>query len=747
MNAKMKTCVVTGSRAEYGLLFLLMKRIQEDPDMQLQLVVTGAHLSKEFGNTQQVIENDGFTISSRIPILTDDNSLRGITWSLGQAVAGFADTFKALKPDLVCLLGDRYEVFAAAQAALIAKIPIAHIAGGDVTEGAFDESLRHGITKMSHFHFVTNSISEQRVKQLGENPDCIFNVGYTGIDQIKRLKLLDRSELEQELKFKFRKKNLLITFHPTTLDDIPATDQFEDLLTSLDRLGNHVGLVFTGPNADPEGKQLIRLLETFVSRKNQAVYFASLGQKRYFSAMAQVDAVVGNSSSGMYEAPSFNVPTVNIGSRQDGRLRASSVIDCKATVQAISSALRRALSTELETTVSPYGDGNSSDRIFDVIKSIENPKSFLKKQFFFTTPKRGVRSVCVIAEAGVNHNGSLDAAKQLIDAASAAGADAIKFQTFRSDQIASKNAPKADYQKKATGTRESQLDMLKRLELDHGAHRELLLHAKKRKIEFLSTPFDDASVDFLSSLKLTRLKVPSGELTNAPLLLKIARTRLPLIISTGMATLEEVQEALGVIAFAWMCATEKQPNRGRFSAALLSINGKRAIRENVTLLQCTTDYPTSFSDVNLLAMDTLQQKFGTKVGLSDHSLGITAALAAAARGASIIEKHITLDRKQPGPDHRASLEPAEFGSMVKAIRDVEQALGSADKFPTPTEIMNRHVARRGLRTTRSVQKGQSFTDQDLVARRPDVGLSPMLYWELLGKRADRSYQANEVVKS
>jgi len=379
---KHKICVVTGTRADYGLLRPLMNEIKKDQELQLQIIATGMHLSPEFGLTYREIEEDAFTIDKKIEMLLSSDTPVGITKSIGLAIIGFADALHQLQPDLLILLGDRYEILAAAQAALIAKIPIAHIAGGDTTEGAFDESIRHSITKMSHIHFVTNEKAFQRVKQLGENPRFIYNVGSTAIDSIINIVPMDRSELEKALQFKFLQKNLLITFHPVTLECQASGRQFNELLKALHDLGSEIGLIFTKPNADPEGREIIRLIDDFVSSHSNAVTYTSLGQKLYFSLIKYVDAVVGNSSSGIYEVPSFKKPTVNIGDRQKGRLMASSVINCAPEKSEIEKAIREAFVKDCSDTVNPYGDGNSSAKIIQIIKSIDDCKSLLKKHFF-----------------------------------------------------------------------------------------------------------------------------------------------------------------------------------------------------------------------------------------------------------------------------------------------------------------------------------------------------------------------------
>ncbi len=377
-----KICVVTGSRAEYGLLYWIMKEIQDDPNLVLQIIATGMHLSPEFGLTYQIIEQDGFKIDAKVEMLLSSDSPVGVAKSVGIGIIGFADALECLKPDILVLLGDRFEILAAAQAALVARIPIAHIAGGDVTEGAFDDAIRHSLTKMSHLHFVTNETAARRVCQLGENPEHVFNLGSPGIDQINRLPLLSREKLEQVLDFTLREKNLLITFHPVTLDSKPSADQFAELLKACNSLDKQVGLIFTKPNADPEGRIIIKLIDDFVATRTHAKAYTSMGQLNYLSTIAQVDAVVGNSSSGLYEVPSFKKPTVNIGDRQKGRIQASSVINCDPEASSIAQAIREALTKDCSDSINPYGDGNASSRIVAVLKKIKEFKTLLKKHFF-----------------------------------------------------------------------------------------------------------------------------------------------------------------------------------------------------------------------------------------------------------------------------------------------------------------------------------------------------------------------------
>jgi N-acetylneuraminate synthase len=356
------------------------------------------------------------------------------------------------------------------------------------------------------------------------------------------------------------------------------------------------------------------------------------------------------------------------------------------------------------------------------------------------------QKVFIIAEAGVNHNGSLEMAKQLVDAAVDAGVDAVKFQTFKSEKLVSKSAPKAEYQTKTTDSSESQFEMIKKLELDEEAHQVLIEYCAQKGVQFLSTPFDTDSVDLLARrFDLPRLKVPSGEITNAPLLLKVASTGKPIILSTGMSTLGEIELALGVIAFGYL-QTGQQPSVNAFEAAYCSAEGQKLLQAKVVLLHCTTEYPAPFTDVNLMAMDTLRSTFGLPVGFSDHTVGISIPIAAVARGAVIVEKHFTLDRNLPGPDHKASLEPNELKAMVKGIREVEQALGVPRKMPAISELKNKPIARKSIVASRKIQKGEPFTDQNITIKRPGTGVSPIHYWDYIGKLADKDYLSDEVIQ-
>jgi N-acetylneuraminate synthase len=355
--------------------------------------------------------------------------------------------------------------------------------------------------------------------------------------------------------------------------------------------------------------------------------------------------------------------------------------------------------------------------------------------------------VQIIAEAGVNHNGSRELALELVDVAARAGADIVKFQTFRAENLVTSSAPRADYQAANTGETGSQYTLLKALELSRNDFQAILERCQKRRIEFLSTPFDLESLSYLThDLSQTRLKISSGDLTNAPLLLAAARSAEQIILSTGMSNLEEVEQALMVLAFGFTRAADVAPGIDHFQKAYESSAGQNALKDHVTLLHCTTEYPAPFSDIHLRAMDTLRGRFGLRTGYSDHSVGISVPIAAVARGAGIIEKHFTLDRAMPGPDHKASLDPEELRRMVTAIREVEQALGNPEKIPVEAERKNMAVARKSLVAARSIRKGETFSASNLAVKRPGTGVAPMHYWEWIGRTAARDYAPDELIE-
>jgi len=384
-----KIAVVTGSRAEYGLLYWLLKGLQADAAFALQLIVTGMHLSPEFGLTYRQIEQDGFVIDANIEMLLSSDTPVGVAKSMGLGVIGFADALARLQPELLLVLGDRYEILAAVQAALVLKIPVAHLHGGETTEGAIDEAIRHSITKMAHLHFVAADAYRKRVIQLGEQPERVFTVGGLGLDNLRQLPLLEREALETALDFRLGTLNFLITYHPATLGQADTKQAVSALLNALDAFPD-AQLIITKANADAGGRIVNRLLEDYAAKQPTRVYLTpSLGQLKYLSAIRQVDVVIGNSSSGLIEVPALRKPTVNLGERQRGRLRAASVIDCAETPERIVAAIQRALSAEFQRTVatcpSLYGDGGASERILAVLKTL--PLDGLLNKTFYDFPE------------------------------------------------------------------------------------------------------------------------------------------------------------------------------------------------------------------------------------------------------------------------------------------------------------------------------------------------------------------------
>ncbi|MGL5673249.1 MAG: UDP-N-acetylglucosamine 2-epimerase [Plesiomonas shigelloides] len=369
----MKTVAVfTGSRAEYGLLYWIMKEIQSDPDLQLKLIVSGMHLSPEFGLTAQQIEQDGFTIDEKIEMLLSSDTSVGVVKSMGVALLGLADSLPRLQADALVILGDRFEALAAAQAAMLLRIPVAHLHGGEITEGAYDDAIRHAITKLSHWHFTSTECYRQRVIQMGERPEHVFNVGAVGLDHLNKTPLMSLTELEESLAFRLDAPFFVVTYHPVTLADEDPVTTFNALLHALDMFPDH-RIIFTYPNADDGGRAIIPLLEQYAAEQPLRVKtIPSLGYRRYLSSVAYCSAVVGNSSSGIIEVPSLHVPTVNIGSRQRGRLAANSVIHCSSEQSSIISAIRAALQPiDKEMFINPYGKGNASEQIVMHLKTSE----------------------------------------------------------------------------------------------------------------------------------------------------------------------------------------------------------------------------------------------------------------------------------------------------------------------------------------------------------------------------------------
>ncbi len=383
MMTKRKICVVTGTRAEYGLLYWLMKEIEADDALELQLIVTGMHLSPEFGLTYKEIEKD-FKIDKKIEMLLSSDTSVGVSKSMGLAQISFAEAYDELKPDILVVLGDRYEIFSAVSTAMIARVPIAHLSGGELTLGAIDDAIRHAITKMSHLHFVTTEVYRRRVVQLGEDSDRVFNFGEAGLDNIYQLDLLSKDDFKKSIKWKLNKKNILFTYHPTTLDSVEAIKK--DIINILEYLImlKDTNIILTKANSDSGGRVINSLLEKYSMKYKNMRLFSSLGQLRYLSALQYVDAVVGNTSSGLIEAPSFKIGTINIGDRQKGRIAGESVINCSANAENLSCAFDRLYSKEfqslLKRVVNPYGNGGASIKIKEILKNIDL-KNIIFKEF------------------------------------------------------------------------------------------------------------------------------------------------------------------------------------------------------------------------------------------------------------------------------------------------------------------------------------------------------------------------------
>lgn len=379
-----KICVITGTRAEFGLLRPLIELIAKDKDLQLQLIATGMHLSPEFGYTLDEIIASGFTVDKKVECLLSSDTSVGVSKTIALAVSGFADALESLHPDLVVVLGDRTEILGAVIATGMANIPIAHLHGGETTEGAYDEAIRHSITKFSHLHFTSTEVYRKRVIQLGEHPDTVFNVGAIGLDSIKKLELLDREAFEKSIDFKLKKRNVLITYHPVTLEKEAPIQTFENILTALDELGD-TGLIFTHANSDKNGRIINKMITEYVeTHKDKAIAFKSLGQLRYLSALQFVDFVIGNSSSGILEVPAFCISTINIGDRQKGRICSESVINSTNTLEDTKKSITFALSKQFRDKIKQqemlYGNGTAAEQILKVIK--EHPVIPLKKSFY-----------------------------------------------------------------------------------------------------------------------------------------------------------------------------------------------------------------------------------------------------------------------------------------------------------------------------------------------------------------------------
>lgn len=383
---KRKICVITGTRAEYGLLYWIIKKLQNDVDIELQLVATGMHLSPEFGLTYKQIEDDGFKITKKIETLLSSDTAISVSKSMGLGMISFSECFEELNPDIILVLGDRFEIFSAVSSAMIARVPVAHCHGGEATEGLIDEPIRHSITKMSHLHFTSTKEYRNRVIQMGEQPKNVFNTGALGIESINKLKLLDFITFQESIGFELKAKlKLLVTFHPVTLENNSAQQQMNELLSAIDALED-TNIIFTKANADTDGRIINGLIDNYVRQNShKSIAFTSLGQLRYLSALQHIDIVLGNSSSGLLEAPSFKKATINIGDRQLGRIKAESVIDCEPKKESILKAIEKAQTKDFKRTLTnvlnPYGTGNSSESIIKILKTVDLG-DILKKKFY-----------------------------------------------------------------------------------------------------------------------------------------------------------------------------------------------------------------------------------------------------------------------------------------------------------------------------------------------------------------------------
>ena len=385
MADKRKILVITGTRAEYGLMRWIIQYLQDDSDLELQIVATGMHLSPEFGLTFKTIIEDGFVINKKVEMLLSSDTSIGLSKSMGLGMISFSEVYNDLNPDVILVLGDRFEIFAAVASAMVSRIPVAHIHGGEATEGLIDEPIRHSITKMSHIHFTATEAYRNRVIQLGEQPDKVFYTGTPGLDNISKLKLYNKDEFEKSINFEIGEKCFLVTFHPVTLEKGTSAHQFDELLEAIEYF-NDYKVIFTLPNADTDGRIVIEKIQQYVSlNSNKSVAFTSMGQIRYLSALKYVSMVIGNSSSGLTEVPSFKIPTINIGDRQQGRIKADSVIDCLPTKEEIIKSISLGLSLEFQSKLSniqnPYGSGGASKKIVEILKNIDL-KNVLKKQFY-----------------------------------------------------------------------------------------------------------------------------------------------------------------------------------------------------------------------------------------------------------------------------------------------------------------------------------------------------------------------------
>lgn len=724
----LKVCVVTGSRSEYDRQYWFLKDLTADPAFDVQIVVTGGHLDKKFGLTINEIKKDGFRVAAKVPMNLSSDRTEAIAQAVGAGLQGFAKTFTKLRPDVVIIYGDRYELLGVSAAAVAMGIPLAHIGGGQLTEGAIDNQIRQMLTKSAHIHFVANRSFAGRLEKMGEEPWRICTSGSPALDCIKRLKLLSNGALQKELKMTISDNTALVTFHPVTLDLENLQFQMQEFISALKEAHKKFGLnyVVTYPNADAGSYRIIDTIEKFASQSTGFVRCVkNLGQLKYLSLLKKSRMMIGNSSSGIIEAPSFNVPAVNIGNRQEGRLFAENVIRTGYTKDEIVAGIREAMRYCRSGCVNPYGTMEASPKMIAFLKKVFKEKSrrdILTKVFYEVKGQgQGMKKVFIIAEAGVNHNGDIEIAKKLIDAAIAAKVDAVKFQTFKPGEVTGKFAFKVDYQAKATARDESRYEMSKKLALPYEDFGVLKKYCEEKGGLFLSTPDGYASLEYLTEqLNIPVIKISSTEMTHVQFLKAAALKNRPIILSTGMSTLKEVERAVEII--------------------------RSHNKKELTLLHCTSEYPCPYDEVNLRAMVTMKDYFQVPVGYSDHTIGTQAAVAAVALGASVIEKHFTLDKNLPGPDHQASLNPRELKEFVETIRITERLLGDGVKQPTASELRNISGVRRSVVAACAIVKGTVLLPEMLTFKRPNTGIHPFEVESVIGRALNKDLEEDEVLK-
>ncbi|VVC01255.1 UDP-N-acetylglucosamine 2-epimerase [uncultured archaeon] len=731
-----KIAFFSGGRWEYGLLKPVMQKVRDDGGMKLLLIAGGAHSAGKFGGTIDYIRQDGFAVDYTVQTVQQKDDRVHLAYAMAAAMREAAEILQKEKPDCIVLLGDRSELFAVAAAALTVGVPIVHLHGGEVTGGGLDEYFRHSISKMASVHLAATELAGRRLLRMGERPERVHVTGSIGFESAGKIAKNKEgaSPLLAKLKLNDFTPFALVVHHPLSTSPELACGELEEIVRGV--LAAGLNALILAPNSDPGHERLLASVDKMQkAQKNRVRFIPSLKQEEYFLALGESKAMVGNSSSGIIEAAALGVPFVNVAGRQEGRERGANAADAKADAADITAKIKRVLSAEfrkeMESGKNPYDIAGSAQAAYEILRATDfgamhGPKKFYdgaKDGSLIAIGQREIgngRPCFIIAEAGVNHNGKLPLALRMVDAAKKAGADAIKFQTFNVAALASETAQMADYQIKNTGKKRKQADMLRELELDAAEFGRIKEHCDKAGILFLSTPFDGPSVDLLAGLRMAAYKVASGEITNLPLLARIAGEKKPVILSSGMADMGEVEAAV------------------RF----LRMHGC----SQLAVLQCTSSYPAPADSLNLRVMRTLRERFGIPAGFSDHSVGILAPTLAVAMGANIIEKHFTLDKKMKGPDHAASLEPDELAEMVRQIRLAEKMMGNAEKKMQGIEASTRAAARKGIFAAHGLHKGTILREADLTTKRPMSGVPAERFFEVVGRRLARDVAAGSALQ-